>query len=394
MPQYQEIIDDHKYGQFEDMLMAVTKSHAMLNYLNLRGSRSTGPNENYAREVMELHTIGPVDTYDEAQIYPVARVLTGYQYTSFWNLSALPEDEEEFLQVRFNSGSVLHDMLPKQVQLANTVQWKFAQDGINSTPENSVCGDVEATAGENEVFVFMCLLARHPKSAELVGKKLIKRFLGEDAPIDEVLPVFQLAWANSNANLRRALTALLTARPGTEEYGSYLLRSLFLEQPVVKRPLEYSASMVRALRVGIEGAPYSTSYNKFKSDLINSGEDSYRVGPPTGYPEEGKAWLGNSSVLIKLNQIDWVIDTIGTPLSYLMVKPTVLDGFNDDLGLINSVVNHVIPSGKISVEQEQALLEYMQFNLAHYNAKSYYHQNIKALDLLKLILALPQVAYH
>lgn len=146
-------IRQNVFGQFEDMLVAVAKSPAMLTYLDNRsstkeglviGGRERGLNENYARELMELHTLGVNGGYSEEDVITVARVLTG------WRIKRVDTGEEPYVfefRVRY------HDTEPKNFMNGTLV----------------IAADEGIVEGEK----LLRILARHPKTASFVSRKLI-----------------------------------------------------------------------------------------------------------------------------------------------------------------------------------------------------------------------------
>ncbi len=435
VPQYQDIIDAKIYGSFEDLLMAITKAPAMMNYLNLNYSSKTAPNQNYAREVMELHSIGKEDTYDDGDVNEVARILTGYYY------QAVDTNDGSFgVNTIFDVGR--HDLEPKTVELvdyyggADTV-WKFAHPTGNASCEKTVADGstttIEASVGEKEVEVLMCLLARHPKTAEMIGKKLIRRFLGDEA-IDgisvngnDLLEQFIEQWVDNHGDLKHMYRFLLTKKPGGFDRGSYFERSLFLPSNKVKRPLVFAASALRAANIRHRKTDYvnstfafefKNSYYGIMGDFDNNGEKLYRIAPPTGYSELGVSWQGNNTTLMKFDQAIRIINESNDmdPKARIMFESVqdeednewlyniveYYDYVYDNRRLVAIIAERLLPTTGLDPLSFAEIVNYLNLNFptvpkedafsAGYTIRNDFNDRKEAAT--KLILSLPRAFYH
>ena len=393
IPEYQKIIDENMYGRFEDLLMAVTEAPSMMVYLTLNNSLAGNPNLNYAREVMELHTIGPDGTYDEDDVFSVARILTGYQIPNLRNAGNYDTN------VVFNLDR--HDQGSKEITLGSDDNnpdstWYFGSHATPSECEMDNEPSILAETGKNEIVVLMCLLARHEKTAINIGKKLIRRFLGDNA-IDGVadndnplLSGFINKWKASKGDLRKAVKYVLLAGVDNSINGSYFERSLYLPSNKVKRPLVYSASIARAYNVRHISSLYMTSSpvmaNVFEQsifgvmgNLFSSGDALFRIGPPTGYPEKGIAWQGNSSVLSKFALTkDLILEgTISNTIPIRYVYRSFWDsldnewlGYNihnyphtvDNNQLVHLLADHLLPGNGINYQSHEDIVTYLNEN--------------------------------
>ncbi len=235
-----EVIRAHALGSFPEMLRASAKSPAMLAYLDNQGNTNTGPNENYARELMELHSLGVHGGYTQADVREVARCFTG------WGL------ETRFLrprqQFRFNAGS--HDPGPKQV-LGHPIP---AEGGIKD--------------GERVLEI----LAHHPQTARNIATKLCRFFLGDAGDV----------WIE-----RTAKTYLDTKGDISAMLKPILLSEELATGPALpKRPLEYLTSVLRATEC-ITDAGQSV-----QDQLGSMGQPLYQWPRPDGYPIDVDAWKG------------------------------------------------------------------------------------------------------
>jgi uncharacterized protein (DUF1800 family) len=290
----QASLGPHVLGYFEDLLLGMTKGIAMLDYLDLRRNLSGNTNENFARELLELHTVGKIGTFDEEDVQQVALVLTGWTYNS----------DREFV---YRPGR--HDDSVKVVTLENTEPWVF--DGTLG------CEGLPASEFENEGHVLLCLLARHPRTAERLSRKLVQRFVAEEPP-DALVKRVAAAWLRTKGNLRRVVATIL--------FSPEFL-SLEYERAKVKRPYVYTASLVRAVGAGSEGyselvdQAYSTareraSFHGIMGELESMGERLYLAPPPTGYPEISAAWASAGGLLARMNLADRIVREIRDPAAY------------------------------------------------------------------------------
>jgi len=426
------VVNGSMYEQFEDLVFNVTKAPAMLTYLNLRGSKEPA-NENYARELMELHTVGNnPDT--EANISQAADILTGYWYTGYGNKAnlTLPADPDlqDYLDelqnynydVSFSNGN--HIDGEKIINLDGE-QWRFAVNGTTSDPANATCVKadagatvLEATEGEEEIKVFTCKLAQHPWSGAMVGKKLIYRFLGDNAPVAEMLAdtgLIMTTWGSSKGNLTQLVDSVLSAEPDPANYvgqaGTYFERSLFLEDAKVKRPLVYAASIIRSIDPGYEGTSNylatdldgnANRPNAFKGIvgvLDELGERLYQVGPPTGYSEKGTDWLGSQASLLKINLAHDLIDpesqvqtVLGLPLLVSNNLYTSNQWFMksnpvNEAELVDFVIEKYAVGGVVSPEIRELLIGYLQ-------SDAYLSSLNKSRDTLEAVLTTPTFMSH
>lgn len=248
LPQYErDVLRPHALGKFPDLLRAVARSPAMLLYLDNAQNRRGVPNENYARELLELHTLGVHGGYTQRDVQEVARCFTG------WTV------EEQFLRPRgtFRFDAAQHDDGQKQV----LGQQLPAGGGIDD--------------GER----VLEMLALHPATARGLCRKLCVCFLGH-AP---------------GATVRR-LSAVYLDTGG--DIAAVLREMLLSEEaehapPVFKRPFDYLVSALRALHALTDGG------QPLQEHLDKMGQPLYGWPMPDGYPQGEVAW--KSTLLARWN---------------------------------------------------------------------------------------------
>jgi uncharacterized protein (DUF1800 family) len=258
-----DVIRTHATGRFADMLVASAKSPAMLTYLDQASSRADGgrlPNENYAREVMELHTVGVGGGYDEADIKEVAYLLTGWSLTSASGGT-------------FTFRSAWHDMGP----LAS------GGDVLGWSP-GSLTGQA---AGES----FLTHLARHPKTANRLAWKMAVRFIGEHVkPTDPVVTTAAQTYLANDTAIAPMARSILTS----SEFRASAGRK-------ARRPFEYMAACMRAMRLQFDPLKATNLMWAVNSQLSLLGQYPYSWPAPNGYPDSNAKWLSTGAMVSRWN---------------------------------------------------------------------------------------------
>ena len=252
-------------GNFETMLRATAKNPGMISYLdnalNFKDGfvylgATYGINENYGREIMELHTLGVDGGYTQADVREVARAFTG------WTIPAFISTTTNGFQYLSQS----HDKGAKTVM------------GVLNLPANR--GQIDG----DDVIHF---LATHPKTAERVSRKLCQRFVSETPPEPLVQAAAQTFLA-TNGDLREVMRTILLS-------PDFL--GLTYAGTKVKRPFVYVASLARAVGVG-DDALFAAEMD---GRLQTMGEGLYRSVDPTGYPESSQFWSGEGPYVVRIN---------------------------------------------------------------------------------------------
>jgi uncharacterized protein (DUF1800 family) len=235
-----DVVRAHALGRFPELLAASSKSPAMLAYLDADSSIAGAPNENYARELMELHSLGSDGGYTENDVRELARCLTGWGYVRH-------TEEGPFGAFRFDPRA--HDSEAKHVL------------GIA----------IPAGGGIEEGELIVAHLGRHPSTARSVANALVRHFIAYEPP-----PALVDSLQKEYLRTRGDLCALLRLTLSPE--------SLALARPKVKRPFEFAVSLLRAMRAPIrkpEGAA---------SAIEGLGQQPCAWPTPDGYPDDAETW--------------------------------------------------------------------------------------------------------
>jgi uncharacterized protein (DUF1800 family) len=252
-------IRPHALGRFEDLLLASARHPAMLLYLDNAKSvapamgsarqRRRGLNENYARELLELHTLGVNGGYTQQDVIEVARILTG------WGVRRPQAGDLGFV---FRSRQ--HDAGDKVV-----LGTRFSADG------------------EQEGRRLLALLARHPATARHLATKLCARFVSDSPPPGCVERVAR-AYRASDGRIVALLSAIVDGPEFWQSRGTKL-----------KSPLEFVASALRAL----DGRPNGEL--GLAGTLRNLGQPLLLEPVPVGYPEAAEDWASSGPLLGRMN---------------------------------------------------------------------------------------------
>ena len=277
-----EVIRPHALGKFKDILAATAKSPAMLFYLDnwqsvgpnselalygpqrrmgRRGrfarprpqqakNRPSGLNENYAREIMELHTLGVDSGYTQKDVTELAKVLTG------WSI------EQPQLGGGFRFNERAHEPGPKYV-----------------------LGRKIGEHGEKEGEEMLDVLAHHPATANFISRKLAMRFVSDNPPqtlVDRMADTFE----KKDGDIREVLRTMFRS---PEFWAADAYRAK------MKTPFEFVASAARASGADIQNAlPLVGTLNRMGMPL-------YAMQPPTGYSMKAEAWVNSSALLNRMN---------------------------------------------------------------------------------------------
>ncbi len=278
-----DIIRKHMLGNFRRMLEAVATSIPMLYYLDNYTNTNAGPNENYARELFELHGLGaenylgvmrqhevPRDPngvpvgYTDDDVYEATRCFTG------WTSDTI------FGEFRYTAD--LHDRFQKQVL------GKF------------IPADQPPLKDGRDV---LDMVAAHPGTGRYIARRLCRRLIADDPPqrvVDAAAAVFT-AQKDAPDQLKQVVRTILLS----EEFRTTWGRK-------VKRPFELVVSSMRAVNMNFTFTVNDNASNWFMYAFARTGQPPFQWSTPDGYPDTMEAWLGNNSLIMSWNLLKGLCD--------------------------------------------------------------------------------------
>jgi uncharacterized protein (DUF1800 family) len=260
-----DAIRPYALGKFHDLLVATAKNPAMLFYLDnwlsigpnsqaagggKSPSANKGLNENYGRELMELHTLGVDGGYTQADVTEVARVFTG------WTVQPMDQG------------------------------WGFFFDPKRHEPgAKTVLGQTIPEKGVDEGLQVLDMLARSPATARFISTKLARRFVSDDPP-PALVEAMAKTFLDKDGDIKEVLRTMVHSK---EFWSPDIYRKK------VKTPLEFIASAVRATGTQVQNPM------PIVQALAKMGMPLYQMQPPTGYSTKAEAWMNSNALLERLN---------------------------------------------------------------------------------------------
>ncbi|WP_460833903.1 DUF1800 domain-containing protein [Lysobacter humi (ex Lee et al. 2017)] len=298
-----DVIRPHATGNFRAMLEAVASSPSMLFYLNNNTNTRTGPNENWARELMELHTLGaanyhgfvdpatvprdPRDAtypagYTDIDVYEVARAFTGW---------ALREGHWQF---------------PNEYDGTFVYRPTWHDTGVKTVLGKALPADQAPMKDGRDV---LDRLASHPATAHFICGKLIRRFIGDTPPpalVASAAAIFRQNWQAPD-QIERVLRHVLTSTAMYNAWGGK-----------IRRPFDAIVGAMRAagstwsLRMGADGD--TSSHFTWLARL--TGHEPFNWSPPNGYPDVATYWSGTGAFAMTWKMLNWMTEASdgGTPM--------------------------------------------------------------------------------
>ncbi|BAO45178.1 DUF1800 domain-containing protein [Thiolapillus brandeum] len=248
-----EVIRPHALGSFRDLLHASSKSPAMLLYLDNHTNVAGTPNENYARELMELHTLGVNGGYTETDVQEVARCFTGWAVASRRSL--------------------------------NVGQFHFYPNRHDQGSKTVLGTHIAAGGGIRDGEKVVDILAGHPSTAHFISTKLARHFVS-DQPPDSLVDRMTRVFLDTDGDIPSLLREMLDS----EEFLSSVDEKL-------KRPVEYILSALRSTRTSLK----RPSYARLREYLLALGQIPFEWVPPDGYPDSAGYWTSTNGMLNRWN---------------------------------------------------------------------------------------------
>ena len=248
-----KVIRPNALGKFRDLLYASAKSPAMLVYLDQAESLGESPNENYARELMELHTVGVESGYSHHDVAELARVLTG------WTISR-----------------------PNNQKIGPGIYY-FNPD-IHDYGEKHVLGTMISPTGESEGMLILDMLASHNSTAHFISQKLARRFIS-DSPDLAFVDALSQVFIDTDGDIRQLLRTILNSEAFKSSAGMKF-----------KKPLDFFISTLR-----VTDAKMTENSRKLYEQLQLLGQLPFSWLMPDGYPDVEEYWATTSGMLDRWN---------------------------------------------------------------------------------------------
>jgi uncharacterized protein (DUF1800 family) len=272
-----DVVRRHVLGKFGDMLHGTIQHPAMIAFLDndnsigpnspIGQSWGVGLNENLAREILELHTVGSGSGYTETDVNIFARMLTGWSYVRDWEADK-----------RLNGGS-------------QAIRGQFLyRDDWHEPGAFTLMGTRYAAAGKQQVDTALADLAVHPATAEHIAFKLVRHFI-TDRPTAAMVDPIKRKFLQTGGDLKAVAHALIDL-PASWSTPLCKLRT----------PYEYTVAQYRAL-----GKRYPNSNPYVLSEPLHAlGQMMWECRSPEGYADETPTWLNPDAMRLRVNIGQWL----------------------------------------------------------------------------------------
>lgn len=348
-----DTIRPNTMGKFHDLLLATAQSPAMLFYLDNfqsaspnarvrpnRPNRTRAPgaqapaqsprqprgiNENYARELMELHTLGVEGGYTQKDVQEVARCFTG------WTIFA-PRGGGAAAMALMGAGA-----------RENAGKFYF-NARMHDEGEKIVLGQkIPAGGGMKDGLLVLDILARHPSTAKFIATKLARYFV-QDTPPSTLVDRIAAQFTASGGDIRETLKAIFFS-PEFNSPEAYRAK--------VKRPFELAISAIRTLGAETNGGPQLHQW------IARMGEPLYLYQTPNGYSDTAESWVNTGGLLERLN-FGLTLASNRIPGTRVDLKRFAGDAANaqavDKAGIMDRFLNLIV-GGEISPRTRETLLK-------------------------------------
>ncbi len=299
-----EAIRPHIIGRFEDLLLAVERHPAMLLYLDQETSvgpasplaqriakrgdgKERGLNENLAREILELHTLGVSGGYSQADVTELARAMTG---------------------ITVPAGARLEQMRKRGVAVQTLGSSAIYIDALHEPGERRLLGARYGQNGLDQATAALGSLARHPSTAKHIATKLARHFVADVPPPALVLRLAE-AFTKSNGDLPSVYRVLIDS---SESWSSPLAK--------FKTPWEQVVSSLRA--VGVSTAEGEKAVGLF----TQLGQAVYRAPSPAGWPDVADSWAAPDALFKRVEYAGSLAARMGARHDARQLSSRILPG--------------------------------------------------------------------
>ena len=293
-----DVLRRHAFGRVRDIVLATARSPAMLVSLDNVLNEKWNINENYARELMELHTLGVDAGYTQADVEELGRALTG------WSVAA-------------------------------TDSFVFHEEGHDAKSKRVFGMDIGEGGGVDEVERLIDYFVSRPEAAQFICTKLVRRFVADDPPqslVDRVVTDYQTTGGDVKVMLR-----------------TIFLSPEFADAPrKVKRPYKYAVSCLRALDVDPRVIDYTLQF------CAQMGQPLFHWPMPDGYPDTSEVWTAGL-----LSRWNWCLSLLNGELGAVndAVARSAAQAVDIDAA-VDSLAKRIL-GRSLEVETQTALVDYI-----------------------------------
>ncbi|MBL8056214.1 MAG: DUF1800 domain-containing protein, partial [Anaerolineales bacterium] len=291
------VIRQHALGNFRQMLGAVARHPAMLFYLDNYINQVAGFNENWARELCELHTLGAENYLGvrDPMTVPTLSFPGGGNFPTGTPVAAGYVDNDVYEIARAFTGWRVEDgWWPVSADTGRFLYYEPWHDKANKFILGRYFPNTQANDPQRDGDDVLDLLAYHPGTARFICRKLCRRFVADDPPeslVDSAAAVFT-AERGQPDQLRRVLRHILLSSEFQTTFGEK-----------IKRPFEAAVSALRAVNAEVNPRP-----DGFYWHYDEIGQPLFEWRPPNGYPDTRAAWLSASSLLKRWQFVNSAIE--------------------------------------------------------------------------------------
>ncbi len=273
-----EFFRENAFGTFEELLNYSARTPTMSRFLDNTDNRRDNINENYGREILELHTVGVNGGYDDDDVIAVSRVFTGWTYE--WANQAQSDTEQR--EYVFDFRTDRHDFEDKEIPfLGITITGREGEEGVDEGSE------------------LIAALSNDARTQNYVCGKIVQKFVA-DVPPASFVGNCVAAWQASGGSTEAMLRAILL--------DPAFINTAALQRTQSKTPLEFAVSFVRAFDFLPPAAREASFYDELRQAVADTGYDFTRFPAPTGLPEVGAAWLSSSAMLDAHKELQGLAD--------------------------------------------------------------------------------------
>ena len=369
-----EVIRGHMLGNFREMLTAVAQSTEMLYYLDNYTSSAAGPNENFVRELFELHTMGaenylgvmrqidvPTDGegrpigYVDDDVYEATRCFTGWTVA---NKDSGPGGDTGLFLYRAD----WHDRFQKNVL------------------GNFIAADQPDLKDGHDVLDFV---AFHPGTARHISRKLCRRLVSDypsQSLIDSTAAVFT-AQQNAPDQLTQVVRHILQSNEFKTTWGEK-----------VKRPFEAIVSAMRATNANFTIKYDDSDSNSFMWRYDQMGQAPFAWHAPDGYPDTKEHWQNSSSLVMRWRMINWLVDKKDEQDQYrLDVLGQTPGNLNTATELVDFWIDRIL-GYSMSADDRQLIIDFMAQEISPLEALDMSNKKVqdRLRSMVGLILNSPQ----